>query len=178
MAETYRNIDDIKNLLKVVPDFPKPGIQFLDISPVLRTPGAFRVLIQELERSIDFEFDKIAAIESRGFLLGSALAYNYHKGLVLVRKKGKLPGQTVAHTYELEYGTDTREMTEDAIKPGDRVLIVDDVLATGGTAQATQTLVEKVGGEVLGHRFFIEIAPLHGRERLKNNIHSLIIEGA
>ncbi len=174
--DQFKSIDDIESILKVVPDFPKPGIQFLDISPVLRNPRAFRVLIQEFERSLDQEFDKIAAIESRGFLIGSALAHNEHKGLVLVRKKGKLPGKTISHSYDLEYGSDTLEITEDAISPGEKILIVDDVLATGGTASATKQLVEKVGAEVVGFRFFIELGFLNGREKLGRPTTSLIVQ--
>lgn len=156
-----------ENHLRVVRDFPKAGIEFLDISPLLENPELFKNLIEKLaEATQGFGFSKIAAIESRGFILGAALAQRLHKGLVMIRKKGKLPGPTVQHSYDLEYGSDTIEMLSSSVEPGEKILVLDDVLATGGTAAATQKLVEKVGGEVSGFVFFIEIGFLNGGNKL------------
>ncbi|MCB0379368.1 MAG: adenine phosphoribosyltransferase [Bdellovibrionales bacterium] len=162
--------------LRVVPDFPKPGIEFLDISPLLEDAKLFQQLISSLaEKSQDWNFDKIVAIESRGFILGSALAQAMGKGFVMVRKKGKLPGETVANTYDLEYGTDTIEMLPTSIHKDEKVMILDDVLATGGTAAATCELVEKLGGQIVGCLFFIELSFLKGREKLKFPTEALVI---
>lgn len=165
----------LEKTLRVVPDFPKPGIQFLDISPLLEDPQHLKKLIQDLgEASKEFQFSKIVAIESRGFILGSALAMHLGKGFVMVRKKGKLPGQTVQQTYDLEYGTDTIEMLPTSLEKGERVLVLDDVLATGGTAAATCDLVKKLGGVVSACLFLIELDFLNGRERLACPVQSLI----
>ncbi len=165
----------LENELRVVPDFPKPGIEFLDISPLLESPGNFKTLIQHLAKaSQEFEFNKIAAIESRGFILGSALALHLEKGFVMVRKKGKLPGEVVQETYDLEYGTDTIEMLPASLQKGEKVLVLDDVLATGGTAAATCNLINKLGAEVSGCLFFVELDFLKGRDKLEVPVHSLI----
>ena len=157
----------LEKSLRVVPNFPKPGIEFLDISPVLADPQIFNQLIDELAEAIkDVEFDKIVAIESRGFILGSALAVKINKGFVMVRKKGKLPGETVSLTYDLEYGTDTIEMLPGSVKANEKVLLLDDVLATGGTAAAVVSLIEKLGGKVVQCNFLIELTFLNGRDKL------------
>ena len=137
---------NLENELKVIPNFPKKGVNFLDISPLLLNESLFRQLICDLGKKADkFDFNKIVSIESRGFILGSALAFHLNKGFVMVRKKGKLPGQTIIHNYELEYGTDSVEMTSGIIKKGEKVLLLDDILATGGTAKAACTLLKKTG---------------------------------
>lgn len=165
----------LENALRVVPNFPKPGIEFLDISPLLEDPQQFKNLIQQLAQASEkFSFSKIVAIESRGFILGSALALHLNKGFVMVRKKGKLPGETVSNTYDLEYGTDTIEMLPSSVAKGEQVLVLDDVLATGGTAKATCDLVEKLGAEVSGCLFFVELDFLNGREKLNGPVQSLV----
>jgi adenine phosphoribosyltransferase len=160
---------DLKSIVRDVKDFPKPGIIFKDITPLLQDPAAFRYII---DRMVDHyqkhNIDVIAGIESRGFLFASVLAYALNKPLVVIRKKGKLPYITVSYTYQLEYGEDTIEMHQDAVPKGAKVLIVDDLLATGGTAEAATKLVEKMGGEVGEIAFIIELAFLKGREKLKN----------
>jgi adenine phosphoribosyltransferase len=165
----------LENHLRVVPNFPKEGIDFLDISPLLENPESFQALIQELAKaSQNFEFSKIVAIESRGFIMGSALAFHLNKGFVMVRKKGKLPGETVAQTYDLEYGTDTIEMLPTSLEKNEKVLLLDDVLATAGTAAATCELVSKLGATVSACLFFIELNFLNGRQKLPTPVHSLV----
>ncbi len=157
-----------EQLIRDVPDFPKPGIVFKDISPLLLDAKAFTALVDDMAAKVaGWEFDKIAGIESRGFLVGGALAYKLNKGLILVRKPGKLPADTVRETYSLEYGEDSLEMHKDAVTPHCRVLVVDDVIATGGTARATAKLVEHQGGTVAGCLFIIELAFLDGLQQLK-----------
>lgn len=160
-------LHELKNLITDVADFPQSGIVFKDITPLLESPPAFFSTIHHFIESVDEPIDKIMAIESRGFIFGSALAQKVGAGLVLVRKPGKLPRKTVSYSYSLEYGQDTLEIHESAIQPNEKVLIVDDVLATGGTAQAAEHLAQKVGAQVIGHRFLIEIEALKGKERLK-----------
>ncbi len=168
--------DDLILAVRDVPDFPKKGILFKDITTLLTRGDLFRKVIDEFANHYKSKkIDKIVGIESRGFIFGSALAYKLGAGLVPVRKKGKLPHKTVTATYQLEYGTDTLEMHEDALTPGTNVLIVDDLLATGGTAKATAELVQKVGGSIVGYAFLIELLFLKGRETLKgHDVHSLI----
>lgn len=167
---------NLEKALRVVPNFPKPGVDFLDISPILSEPAHFQQLIQELSiKAQPYEFDKIIAIESRGFLLGSALSHVMKKGLVLVRKKGKLPGNTIRQNYALEYGEDCVEILDDGLKPGEKALVLDDVLATGGTAEAACELVKKLGAEVSACLFFIEIGFLKGREKLAPSVESLVV---
>jgi adenine phosphoribosyltransferase len=158
----------LRSAIRDVPDFPKPGIMFKDLSPVLQDPALFNRVVDALaERYQDAPIDRIVAVEARGFLFGSALAYRMHKGLALVRKPGKLPWRTAKTTYDLEYGTDTLEIHLDAVEPGHRVLIVDDLLATGGTVGATVQLVHDRGASVYEAAFVVELAFLNGREKLR-----------
>lgn len=169
------SIQTIEQKLRQVPDFPKPGIQFLDMSPVLAEKGIFKSLIGHLcEPYQGQKIDKIIAMESRGFVLGAAMAQQLDCGFVMVRKKGKLPGPTLSVSYALEYGTDQLEILPQSISSGESVLIVDDVLATGGTALATYELCEKLNAQIIGFCFFIEIDVLKGRQKLKAPIHSLL----
>lgn len=157
-----------RDCIRAIPDFPKPGILFKDITPIFKNPVAFDGMINELyEKVKDLDFDYIAGIEARGFLIGAPLALRMNKGFIPVRKKGKLPGDVVQAEYELEYGTSTLEMHTDAIEPGSKVLIIDDLLATGGTVGATIEMVSKLKAEVTGLAFIIELSFLNGRDRLK-----------
>jgi len=158
---------DLKRFIRDVPDFPKPGIVFKDITPLLRDPEAFRAAVDGLgERFAPSEYDRIVAIESRGFIFGAALALRTGKSFVPVRKPGKLPYRTESMSYELEYGTDAIEIHVDAVEKEERILIVDDLLATGGTVAATAKLVEKLGACVAGCAFVIELAFLEGRQAI------------
>lgn len=157
----------LQDLIRDIPDFPTKGIIFKDITPLLRDGPAFKEVIKQLAaRYKDESIDVVLGAEARGFILAGALAYSLGCGFVPARKPGKLPHETTSAEYELEYGTDILEMHLDAITPGQRVLVVDDVLATGGTASAKVDLVEKVGGEVVGIAFLIELGFLNGRDRL------------
>ena len=160
---------NLKDVIRDVKDFPKPGVVFKDITPLLAWPGLFAYAV---DRLADFtrqkESDVVLAVEARGYLFGAAVAYKLALPLVIVRKPGKLPHKTISHTYELEYGTDTLEIHEDAIRKGQRVMLLDDLLATGGTIEACAKLVEKLGGVVAGCAFVIELSFLKGRKRLKN----------
>jgi len=157
----------IRQAIRDVPDFPKAGIMFKDITPVLQDAALLRAVIDDLvARYNDSAIDKVAGMESRGFIFAAPLAVALGAGFVPLRKKGKLPWRTEAETYELEYGTETLEVHQDAIAPGERVLLVDDLLATGGTAAASARLVRKCGGEVVEAAFMVELAFLGGRERL------------
>lgn len=168
--------DEIKSIIRDIPDFPKPGIIFKDITPLLKHKELFKKVIDEFaNRYKDKKIDFIACIEARGFMLGSALAYKLGAGLIPIRKKGKLPHKTIKATYALEYGYDSLEMHEDAIGPGHRVVLIDDVLATGGTAKATAGLIEQLGGHLIEIAFLMELEFLKGKEKLsKYNIFSLI----
>lgn len=158
---------DLKSKIRDVPDFPKPGIIFKDITTLLLDPEALRETIDTLGAHLrQKEFDVIVGMESRGFIFGAAVAYSLNKGFIPVRKPGKLPAETVSQTYELEYGTDSIEIHKDAIKPGQRVIVLDDLLATGGTAAATVKLVENLGGKAVEAVFVIELAFLGGRKKL------------
>jgi adenine phosphoribosyltransferase len=160
-------VDELKALIRTVPDFPKPGIQFYDITTLLKHPYGLRTTIDRLVGFIDDpNIDTVIGIEARGFIFAPALAYRLKAGFIPVRKPRKLPAATEAITYALEYGTDTLEIHRDAIEKGDRVIIADDLLATGGTARAVIDLVEKLGGEVAGLAFVVELSFLKGRERL------------
>jgi len=160
-------MDDLKKLIREVPDFPKPGILFYDITTLIKGPAGFRAVIDGLKQHYrDAQVDIVLGIEARGFIFAPALAYALGAGFVPVRKPKKLPAACVSVTYDLEYGTDSLEMHQDAIAPGHRVLIVDDLLATGGTAAAAARLVEKVGGQVAGLGFVVELTFLNGREKL------------
>ncbi len=160
-------IESLKRAIRDVPDFPKPGIVFKDITTLLKDPQAFRRALDLFTVLCgDRPADTVVAIESRGFILGGALAQRLGTGFVPVRKPGKLPARTLKASYELEYGTDSLEIHEDAIVPGDRVLVIDDVIATGGTARAVGGLVEKMGGRVEAYAFLVELTFLKGREKL------------
>lgn len=159
---------NLESYIREVMDFPKPGIGFKDITPLLQDALAFHQAIDQLAGSLKGKkVDKVACVESRGFLFGAALAYKLNAGIAIIRKKDKLPYKTIAESYELEYGTDSIEMHIDAIKPGEQVLIVDDLLATGGTGAATARLVEKAGGKVTAIAFLIELTFLGGVEKLR-----------
>ena len=169
MAEVSRiNCEPLKKLIREVPDFPKKGILFYDITTLLKDKTGFATLIDALsEQYIEKKIDLVVGIEARGFIFGPALAYRLNAGFVPVRKPKKLPAETASISYDLEYGTDTLEIHKDAVQSGQRVIIVDDLLATGGTAQATVQLIRKIGGEVAGCAFAVELDFLKGRERLK-----------
>jgi adenine phosphoribosyltransferase len=169
-------LDAVKAAIRDVPDFPKPGIIFKDITPILQSPALFADVVDMLcAPYADSPPDRIAAIESRGFIFGAAMAYKLGCGLVPVRKAGKLPYDTKSESYELEYGEATLEIHVDALEKGERVVIVDDLLATGGTAAATVKLVEGLGAEIAGVDFVIELAFLNGVERLDGlNVRALI----
>ena len=170
------NVEDLKRRIRDIPDFPKPGILFRDITPLLSDGQSFcRVIDYIGERYQDKRIDVVVGVEARGFIMGAALAYRLHAGNILVRKRGKLPYKTHRATYDLEYGTDTLEIHQDAIQPGQRVLIVDDLLATGGTIAAVVDLVNQLGGSIVGLAFLIELTALKGREKLKDHpVFSLI----
>ena len=160
-------MNELKKMIREVPDFPKPGILFYDITTMLKDPAGLRMTSEALLKAVaGLEFDTVLGIESRGFLFGPALAEKLGKGFVPVRKPGKLPAATEREEYALEYGTDALEIHRDAVEAGTRVLIVDDLLATGGTAAAVTRLVEKLGGKVAGLAFVVELDFLNGREKL------------
>jgi adenine phosphoribosyltransferase len=160
------NVDDLKRLVRTVPDFPKPGILFYDITTLLKDKTGFAQLIDALAAHyIERKIDLVLGIEARGFIFGPALAYRLNAGFVPVRKPRKLPAPVARVTYDLEYGTDTLEIHKDAIQPGQRVILVDDLLATGGTMEATVKLVNQLGGSIAGRGFAVELDFLKGRER-------------
>jgi adenine phosphoribosyltransferase len=167
---------DLKSTIRDVPDFPKPGIVFKDITTLLKDRSAFKSAVIQLCEPFRVQaVDQVVGIESRGFIFGAAIAYELGTGFVPVRKPGKLPSKTLKETYSLEYGTDTVEMHQDAIEPGQRVLIVDDLLATGGTAAATLRLVRSLKGIPVGAAFLIELQFLNGRQKLGDlPVHVLI----
>lgn len=167
---------NLKDCIRDIPDFPKPGILFRDITTLLKDKKAFKAAVDQLAKKYkNTRIDAVVAVEARGFIFGSVLAYKLGAGFVPVRKKGKLPWKTNSVTYELEYGTDTLEIHHDAIKPGSRVLIVDDLLATGGTIKAVTELVKQLNAKISGVAFLIELTFLKGRERLKGfPLYSLI----
>jgi adenine phosphoribosyltransferase len=167
---------NLTDYIREIPDFPKPGILFRDITPLLGHPQAFRQAVCRLADEIrPWKVDVVAAAEARGFLFAAPLALELSAALVPIRKKGKLPYRTMSHTYDLEYGSDTLEIHADSIPPGANVVVVDDLLATGGTVQACCELVEKAGGRVVGCAFLIELAGLHGAKRIERyHVTSLI----
>ena len=167
---------NLKTVIRDIPDFPSPGILFRDITPILQSPDAFKAALDQIQdRLADLQFDLIAGPESRGFIFGVPLAVNMRKGFIPARKKGKLPASTIAKSYALEYGQETIEIHADAIKPGDRVVIVDDLLATGGTCRALCELIEETGGEVTAIVFLIELEALNGRAVLEGyNIETIL----
>lgn len=159
---------DFKSVIRTIPDYPKPGIMFRDVTTLLGNARAFRTTVDQLVQPYaGMQIDKVAGIEARGFILAGAVAHQLSVGFVPVRKKGKLPWKTIAQTYDLEYGTDTVEIHEDAVQKGENVLLVDDLIATGGTAEAAIKLIEKAGGNVVGCSFIIDLPELKGRRRLE-----------
>lgn len=160
-------MSEVEKYIKSIPDFPKPGIIFRDVTSVTENPEGMKLAIDEMDMLLDgVDYDVIAGAESRGFIFGAPLAYKNNKGLVLVRKKGKLPRETVEMSYDLEYGQATIEIHKDSIKPGEKVVLVDDLIATGGTIEAAAKLIESLGGIVVKMVFLIELTDLKGRERL------------
>ncbi len=160
---------DLKKLIRDVPDFPQKGIVFKDVTTLLKEPEGLKTALQQLyDLAKEKEIDKVVGIESRGFILGAALAEKLNVGFVPIRKPGKLPAEVISEEYSLEYGTDKIEIHKDAIKPGEKVLLHDDLLATGGTMRAACNLIEKLGGEVVQISFLIELDFLNGRELLKD----------
>src|SRR5271157_1712293 len=163
------NPDELKRLIREVPDFPRKGILFYDITTLLKDKVGFATLVDKLsEHYLDQKIDLVLGMEARGFIFAPALAYRLNAGFVPVRKPGKLPAATVRHDYALEYGTNSLEIHKDAIEKGQRVLIVDDLLATGGTAEATAKLAESLGARIAGLGFVVELEFLKGRDKLKN----------
>ncbi|MBE5996590.1 MAG: adenine phosphoribosyltransferase [Lachnospiraceae bacterium] len=159
---------DIKDYIRTIPNYPKEGVMFRDITTVLNNADGLKLAIDEMTKFLDgLDFDVIAGAESRGFIFGMPIAYNLHKPFVLVRKKGKLPGETISQAYDLEYGSAEVEIHKDAIKPGQKVVMIDDLIATGGTVEAAIKLFERLGGEVVKVVFLMELTDLGGRERLK-----------
>jgi adenine phosphoribosyltransferase len=157
----------IKSRIRTVPDFPKKGIMFRDVTSLIGDPLGLRLSVDDFAKHYaDADIDLIVGIDSRGFIFGAALAYLLDKGLILVRKKGKLPAETVSETYELEYGTDTLEIHKDAIKDGQKVLIIDDLIATGGTAVAAINLVRKLGAEVVGFAAVVDLPDIGGSKKI------------
>jgi adenine phosphoribosyltransferase len=166
---------DIKDHIRSIPDFPKPGILFYDISTLLAHEDAWQVAMGRMARAIrSYQPDILAGIESRGFLVAAPLALKLGCGFVMIRKQGKLPGKTVSYEYDLEYGTDTIEIQNDAIQPGQRVVVLDDLLATGGTMEASINLINKIGAEVVGTACIIELSFLNGRDKVDAPFSSLV----
>ncbi len=162
---------ELKDYVRTIPDFPEPGIMFRDITTVLQDADGLHLAIDTMEELVrDLDYDVVVGAESRGFILGTPIAYNEHKPFILIRKKGKLPCETESQDYDLEYGKATLEIHKDAIKPGQKVLLVDDLIATGGTTEAMIKLIEKLGGEVAGVVVLMELAGLNGRERIRDYV--------
>jgi adenine phosphoribosyltransferase len=167
---------NLKEVIDEYPDFPKKGILFRDFSPILKDPQALSYVVDELSKHFHpNNIDLVAGIESRGFLLASAMAIRYNKGMIMIRKAGKLPGKTSKISYAIEYGKDTIEIQNNSISKGDRILICDDLLATGGTAEASGKLIERMGGKVVGFAFIVELIELKGMKKIsKYNCKSLV----
>ena len=164
----HKPMKKLEEYVRSIPDFPMEGIIFRDVTSVVEDADGFKLAVDTMEKLVeDLEYDVVAGAESRGFIFGAPIAYNRHKPLVLIRKKGKLPCETVSQEYELEYGTAEIEMHKDSVKPGQKVLIVDDLIATGGTTEAMIRLVESMGAEVAGVVVMIELAGLEGRKKLE-----------
>ena len=162
--------DYIRSHIRTVPDWPAPGVQFRDITPLLADPRVFRVLIDQfVHRYFDARPDAIAGLDARGFIIGAVVAYELNRGFVPSRKKGKLPFTTVEETYELEYGSATVEMHTDAVKPGDRVVLIDDLIATGGTMMAGRRLLERMGAQVIEGAAIVDLPELGGSQRLRES---------
>ena len=168
--------EKLEDYVRTIPDFPEPGIMFRDITTILSDADGLKLAIDEMQRTLDgVDFDVVAGAESRGFIFGAAIAYNMHKPFILIRKKGKLPCETVEQSYDLEYGQATIEVHKDAVEPGQKVVIIDDLIATGGTVEAAAKLIEKLGGEVVKMVFLMELKGLNGREKLaKYDVASVI----
>jgi adenine phosphoribosyltransferase len=161
-------LDELKRAIRTIPDYPKPGVQFRDITTLLGNARAFRLTVDELVRPwANAQVDRVAGIEARGFILGGAVAHQLHAGFVPIRKKGKLPHTTVRVAYSLEYGLDEMEMHLDAVHPGERLIVVDDLIATGGTAEAAVRLLRQRGAEVLAACFIVDLPALGGSKRLE-----------
>lgn len=168
-------MEDLKKHIREVPDFPKPGINFYDITTLLQNPQALRATVDRfVDLFADRHIDKVIGIESRGFMFGPIVAYDLNAGFIPVRKPGKLPYEKIRETYELEYGADTLEMHRDAVQPGEHVLIVDDLVATGGTGLATARMVQSLGGHVSGFGFIIELTFLDGRKKIEAAGHEVV----
>ncbi len=163
-----KNNSLLEKSIRNIPDFPKPGILFRDVTTLIQNKVAFKKTIELLAKKYKGKgFNKVVGVEARGFIFGAAVAYKIGAGFVPVRKKGKLPYKTISTTYELEYGTDTLEIHQDAIVPGEKILIIDDLLATGGTVKAVTELINQLGGKISGIGFVIELVDLHGKDKLK-----------
>jgi adenine phosphoribosyltransferase len=177
MTAAAPSLDDLRQAIRNIPDFPKPGIQFKDITPVLADARLFEACIEQLIDGFEPEqVDKVVGIDARGFIFAAAAALRLRAGFVPVRKKGKLPFDTHEQSYELEYGTNTIAIHTDAVRPGARVLLIDDLLATGGTAEAAAILLQKVGAKILEAAFLIELKDLKGRERIRHcPVRSLLV---
>lgn len=158
----------LKDKVRAIPDYPKKGVIFRDVTTLLKEGQDFKEAIDKMAEKIDYEIDKVIGIEARGFIVGAPLAYKLSKGFIPIRKPGKLPCEKISVEYDLEYGTDSIEMHVDGIKKGEKVVIVDDLLATGGTSQAAIKLVESLGAEVAGLLFLMELDDINGRQKLKN----------
>jgi adenine phosphoribosyltransferase len=170
MTQPLNPTQTIQSHIRTVPDWPEPGVQFRDITPLLANPRVFRVLIDQfVHRYFDLRPSCIAGLDARGFIIGSVLAYELNIGFVPIRKKGKLPFTTVAETYELEYGSATVELHTDAVKPGDRVVLVDDLIATGGTMMAGRRLLERLGAEVIEGAAIVDLPELGGSQKLRDS---------
>ena len=169
--EHHLSVNDyLRKHIRTVPDWPAPGVQFRDITPLLQNPKVFRVLIDSfVHRYMDMRPDVVAGLDARGFILGAVVAYELNVGFVPIRKKGKLPFTTVEETYELEYGSATVELHTDAVKTGDRVLLIDDLIATGGTMMAGKKLLEKLGGTVIEGAAIVDLPELGGSDRLRES---------
>lgn len=167
---------DYKSLIRVIPDFPQPGISFKDITTLLKDGKAYKSSIDQIADMVkNKNIDLVAGPEARGFVIGAPISYALGVGFIPIRKKGKLPYETIEVEYDLEYGKDALAVHKDAIKPGQRILIADDLLATGGTISSTIELVKKLGGEIVGAAFLIELSDLHGRDKLGNiDVYSLV----
>lgn len=161
--------EKVEDYVRSIPDFPEKGIIFRDVTSVLQDADGLRLAIDSMQEKLKgIEFDKIAGLESRGFIFGMPIAYNLHKPFVLIRKAGKLPCETVSKTYDLEYGQATIEVHKDAITPGERIVVIDDLIATGGTVEAAGELIRELGGEVVKMVFLMELAGLNGRQKLSS----------
>jgi len=167
---------NIKEFIREIPDFPKEGILFKDITPILQNPKTYKYVINKMvDYYSNYDIDYVAAIEARGFLFGPQIAMKLDRGFIPIRKPGKLPAEVISAEYDLEYGTNTIEIHKDAIKPGDKVLLIDDLLATGGTTKAAIELIEKLNGKIISVGFLLELTALKGRNELEGyDVYSLI----